>query len=325
MATSSGQQHWLIGVAGRARLGDLRDMRLSLDTPPTQAWEQTATWLEVSQEALAEHVATTFRMKVADLGSAEPEAARVLPEADAQRLLVLPLRATDRTLVLATADPLDADAEREIAFVSGRTAEFEISPPGPLSDAIGRAYRSGEADDFVATTEALQEAARLVAFVGEPSLAPKQDPEGKASAGVELSSLILLEAVKAEAEVVMIGPMAAGGRVRFQTDGELHTFMRVPRSTLSGITSFIEALADIEETADAESSGTRTGEIQVQVRDLDYVVRISTTTEGDADKMVLWLTEVGASVAAGETETAPDEAPAAPTTDEEPWATKTSP
>ena len=33
---------------------------------------------------------------------------------------------------------------------------------------------------------------------------------------VELTSLVLLEAVKAEAELVTIGPMESGGRVRFQ-------------------------------------------------------------------------------------------------------------
>ena len=64
MATSSKQQHWLIGVAGRAELGGLRDIRLPLDTPPAQAWEKAATELEISQEELARHVAEAFRMKV---------------------------------------------------------------------------------------------------------------------------------------------------------------------------------------------------------------------------------------------------------------------
>ena len=322
MATSSKQQHWLIGVAGRAGLGDLRDIRIRLDIPPAQAWEKAATALDISQEELARHVAETFRMKVADLESAEPTASSILPEADAQRLLVLPLRATDRTLTLATADPLDADAEQEISFIAGRGTEFEVSPPDPLREAINGAYRAGEADDFVVTSDDLQEAVQQVKFVDKPELTQEQDLEAKEWAMVELTSLILLEAVNAEAELVMIGPMESGGRVRFQVNGELQTFIRMPRKTLSRITNRIKDLANVEESEEAESSDTKTGEIQAQIGDLDYVVRISTTPEGDCDKMVMWLTEAGTPAAAYEGETVPSTVPApvAPAADTAPEA-----
>ena len=256
-------------------------------------------------------------MKVADLGSAEPTASRILPKADAQRLLVLPLRATDRTLILATADPLDADAEQEISFVSGRNTELEVSPPAPLRHAINDAYQAGAPGDSFITTEALQEAAQQVKFMDEPELAEKQDLGAKAWAMVELTSLILLEAVKAGAELVMVGPMGSAGRVRFQVDGKLQTFMRVPRETVAHITNRIKVLADVEESEEAESSDTKTGEIHAHIQDLDYLVRISTTFEGGADKMVLWLTELGAPVAAAEGETVPDtpHAPVAPAPD----------
>ena len=325
MATSSKQQHWLIGVAGRAGLGDLRDIRIRLDSPPSQAWEKAATALDISQEELARHVAETFRMTVADLESAEPTASRILPEADAQRLLVLPLRATDRTLTLATADPLDVAAEQEISFIAGRGTEFEISPPDPLREAINGAYRAGEADDFVVTSDDLQEAVQQVKFADMPELSQEQDLEAKEWAMVELTSLIFLEAVNAEAELVMIGPMESGGRVRFQVNGELQTFMRMPRKTLSRITNRIKDLADVEESEEAESSDTKTGEIHAQIGDLDYLVRISTTPEGDADKMVMWLTEAGTPAAAYEGETVPGAvpapvAPAADTASEAPLA-----
>ena len=322
MATSSKQQHWLMGVAGRAGLGDLRDIRIRLDISPAQAWEKAATALDISQEELARHVAETFGMKVADLESAEPTASSILPEADAQRLLVLPLRATDRTLTLATADPLAVDAEQEISFIAGRDTEFEISPPNPLSEAINGAYRAGEANGFVVTSDDLQEAVHQVKFAHMPELSQEQDLEAKEWAMVELTSLILVEAVNAEAELVMIGPMESGGRVRFQVNGELQTFIRMPRKTLSRITNRIKDLANVEESEEAESSDTRTGEIQAQIGDLDYLVRISTTPEGDCDKMVMWLTEAGTPAAADEGETVPSTVPApvAPAADTAPEA-----
>ncbi len=317
MATSSKQQHWLIGVASSSGLGDLQYMRMPLDTPPAEAWEKAAAELRISEEELAGYVAKSFGMKMADLESASAEACGLVPEADARRFLVLPLRATDRTLVVATADPLDADAEKEIAFVAGRHTEFELAPPSRLRHAINHAYRAGVSGDFVITTEALQEAARQVKFVEEPELAQEQDLGGKAWAMVELTSLVLLESVKAEAEIVMIGPMESGGRVRFQIDGELRTFLRVTRQTLPRITNRIKVLAGIDDLQDAESNDTQTGEILARIQDLDYRVRVFTKREGDADEVVLWLTEVDTSVAASEGEAAARTVPApgAPATD----------
>ncbi len=95
---ASKQQHWLISVAGAAAAGDLGEVNIPLDTPPADAWEAAAAGLGISQEALAEHVAKTFRMQKADLENIEP-------------------------------DPLDVDAEKEIGFASGRNTEFEIAPP----------------------------------------------------------------------------------------------------------------------------------------------------------------------------------------------------
>jgi type II secretory ATPase GspE/PulE/Tfp pilus assembly ATPase PilB-like protein len=85
-------------------------------------------------------------------------------------------------------------------------------------------YHTGKSDDFVVTNEALHEATQHVEFFDEPESAQAQDEAGQAWTMSELTSVILFEAEKVEAELIMIGPMDSGGRVRFQIDGEFHTF-----------------------------------------------------------------------------------------------------
>ena len=66
-------------------------------------------------------LARRFRLPLADLTRATAHAASIVPERWARRFNVLPLSATEHDLILATADPLDVDCERTIAFATGRT------------------------------------------------------------------------------------------------------------------------------------------------------------------------------------------------------------
>ena len=112
--TSQAKRHWLTDVAEAAGLHDLK-------LPPRAPFDQVrAAWAEisrstrVSEEALAERVAAHFRLKVADLSTAEPQTAKLLPEKVARRHGLLPLRASDQVIVVATADPVSIEAEQDV-------------------------------------------------------------------------------------------------------------------------------------------------------------------------------------------------------------------
>ena len=63
------------------------------------------------------------------------------PERWARRFRVLPLRAADGVLEVATADPLNLDCERAIAFATGRTVHFALASPLTLARELDGAYR----------------------------------------------------------------------------------------------------------------------------------------------------------------------------------------
>ena len=82
-----------------------------------------------SQEELAERVAAHYRLEVADLSTADPHAHRLIPGVVARKRNVVPLRYTDRSLVVATADPVSMEAESELHRISSRTVHFEVATP----------------------------------------------------------------------------------------------------------------------------------------------------------------------------------------------------
>ena len=157
---SAENTHWLSTLAQRAGLGDASGAGLTSTTPIFEAWQTVANSLGISQADIARGIAGALHLQVADLGSADPAALTFLPQGPASTYGVLPLRATDRELSVATSNPLDFDAEREIGFLSSRRTVFEIAPPEALSPALKEAYRrAADAKEALDREEAASDSA----------------------------------------------------------------------------------------------------------------------------------------------------------------------
>lgn len=141
-------QHWLVGVARAASLGGAAELDIASDADTVAAWDLVSMSAGVEPQGLAEVVAHHYRLSVADLGAGDPHAFRLVPGRMARRLQVLPLRYSDRFLWVATADPVSLETEKHLGHVSGRSIHFEVSPPGPLADAIEDRYPQEEVHEI---------------------------------------------------------------------------------------------------------------------------------------------------------------------------------
>lgn len=137
-------QHWLTSVARAAELPGAEELSVSSDEETAPAWEAVTTATGVGEEELARAVAGHFRLDVADVERGDPQAYRLVPGGLARKLDVLPLEYSDRTLVVATADPVSLEAEREIGRISDRTVVYRVAPPGRIREGIAAVY--GEQD-----------------------------------------------------------------------------------------------------------------------------------------------------------------------------------
>lgn len=94
----------------------------------------------VSSDDLAARVATHYRLEVAELAGTDPQAWKLIPARVARKLQVVPLAYSDRSLTVATSEPVSMEAEREISHVSGRNVHFHIAPPEALAAAVSETY-----------------------------------------------------------------------------------------------------------------------------------------------------------------------------------------
>ena len=250
---SAAPTHWLATMALRTGLGDAADSGVSDETAVETAWPWVADFLGITQDELAKGVADTLRIGRADLSSRDPSALAFLPKAQAIRLGVLPVGATDRELVVATSDPLDFDAEREVAFLSSRRTVFEVVPPEELTADQAKAYDEAKvsARETIGGDQ-LDEAYDRVQL--DPSFegTVPYHPESV----VKVERLILYEASKQGATEIHVAPRGSVGRVQFEVGGELKTFVRVPLQITAGVVDRLRSLAGLEEDGMDRQSGT---------------------------------------------------------------------
>lgn len=112
------RDEWVLSaLADRLTADQARELR---GAAAPSLWEAVLERKWLADEEIAEAVAARYRLKRNDLFSIDPRARDFLPEGLARKYQVIPLAVTDSAVDIATADPLDLDAERAIAFALGR-------------------------------------------------------------------------------------------------------------------------------------------------------------------------------------------------------------
>ncbi|MEO8139328.1 MAG: ATPase, T2SS/T4P/T4SS family, partial [Gemmatimonadota bacterium] len=285
MPDASTQTHWLEDVAVQAGL-------LRGPAPMTEAdgnlmdlWRNVAAACHKSEEELAGAVAAKYRLGEADLSSATPGALSLVPEKVARRYSAFPMRASDRNITVAVADPTNYDLEHALGFASGRTPVFEIAPPAAINQAIDLAYAPDRAVERLierVDTETLSEMS--VVDDATPEAVSARDAE--AGPLVKLTNLILHDAIKAGASDIHLEPGREGGTVRYRVDGVLRAVMHVSMPVLNRVVSRIKIMGKLDI---ADRLRPQDGRARLQVGENTLDLRISTVPTREAEKAVIRL------------------------------------
>ncbi len=276
--------HWLAKAAQRVKLPGATAIIVANGTPVARVWEQVAREVRLPEATLAERVAPSMRLPVADFDRADARAARLVPEALARKYHVLALRETDKELVVATSDPNDYEAERDLGFASGRRITFELAAPGAIADRLNTGYSADGVVEslLLAADSTLTDAVRVIEDM-EPESVAQADIESAPL--VKLANLILSEAVVQRASDIHIEPGGSkGGVVRFRIDGVMRQHMALPVGAVNRIVSRIKVLGKLDI---ADRMRPQDGRARIQVLNKSYDLRISTVPTREAEKAVI--------------------------------------
>ena len=224
-------------------------------------------------------VARRFRLPIADVADVSPQAVALVPERWARRFHVLPLSATEHDLVIATADPLDADCERTLGFATGRRVLLAIAERDAIGRRIDDVYGG---DGSEAETERAVDVQHLAG--DDVDSAP---PIGRDDGGASVSALVdelLAAGISGRASDIHIEPEEQGIAVRHRVDGVLGVVRTLPRAVGAALVSRIKILSGLDI---ADRLRPQDGRARVAINGVAVDLRVSTLPASHGEKVVI--------------------------------------
>ena len=259
----------LAGVLGQEPLA-------SLATDGRPLWEAVVASGLLADERVVALAAQRFGLPVAELQEGTAHARSLLPERWARRYRVLPLRAADGALEVATADPLNLDCERALSFATGRNVRFALASPIAIARALDGAYRDEP------TALARVDVQHLTADVEAAPVAPD---DGDESASISrLVDDLLGEGVAGRASDIHIEPEERGLIVRHRVDGVLRKIRTLPRSAGPSLVSRLKILCGLDI---ADRLRPQDGRARVAVNGVAIDLRVSTLPASHGEKVAI--------------------------------------
>ena len=282
-AASSGgkfpRDAWLVAALEREHLLAASQAEHLRHQPPEWAATVVIEKEWVPADVVVKTAARAAHVPVADLQTIEPTAVQFVPEAVARQYAALPLSATNRVIRMATADPLNLDAEQALGFAAGRQVEFQYALPDRLLARITELYHPGRSIDRLVgglraarTTETMGDArAALVASA----------VEGPAARLVDAA---IADAVHERAADIQFEPSEQGLVIRYRIDGVLKDVTQVQKSVSGSVARRLKVIANLDI---ADPLHPHEGRATAQVDGKAWDLRVSTAPVGRLGESVL--------------------------------------
>jgi type II secretory ATPase GspE/PulE/Tfp pilus assembly ATPase PilB-like protein/CheY-like chemotaxis protein len=257
-------------------------LRQEVVPAPVSLWETVVQRRIITDDQVLSAIATRFRLPLADLSQIDARVTGVIPEQLARRFTVVPVGQTDSYLEVATANPFDIDAEKMLAFATGREVRMLLASPGRLRAKLDEIYRSGE--EIVSRLLAGIDDEMEVKELSEDEADYASAEEASQRPVIRLVDMMLADGVVSRASDIHVEPIEGGVVVRYRIDGVLRQVMRVPRNAGLPLISRIKIMSGLDI---ADRLRPQDGRARVSVNGEPVDLRVSTLPASLGEKVVI--------------------------------------
>jgi type II secretory ATPase GspE/PulE/Tfp pilus assembly ATPase PilB-like protein/CheY-like chemotaxis protein len=250
--------------------------------PAVSLWEVLVQRRLASDQQILDGIAARFRFPIANLTKLDPKLIATVPEQLARRFNIVPVEQTDSYLEVATANPFDIDAEKMLAFATGREVRMLLGSPSRIREKLDELYRETESvvskllegitADF--EVEQLKEEEESAASAEQASQRPI----------LRLVDGMIADGVSNRASDIHIEPVEAGVIVRYRIDGVLRQAMKIPKSAGVPLISRVKIMSGLDI---ADRLRPQDGRARVSVNGEPVDLRISTLPASHGEKVVI--------------------------------------
>jgi type II secretory ATPase GspE/PulE/Tfp pilus assembly ATPase PilB-like protein/8-oxo-dGTP pyrophosphatase MutT (NUDIX family) len=215
----------------------------------------------------------------ADFSRIDPRAVALLAERWARRHRVLPVAVDGGTIIVATSDPLDLDAERAIAFATGHRVRWELASIDDIVLHLDRVYQE--------TPVSREPVAPPVEVQHLPFSADAASSTSGTESGpsvIRLVDQLIAEAIRGGASDLHLEPEEQGIAVRHRVDGVIRHVRTLPRYVASSLVSRVKILSGLNI---ADRMRPQDGRARVAVFGSVVDLRVSTLPVSHGEKIVI--------------------------------------
>jgi type II secretory ATPase GspE/PulE/Tfp pilus assembly ATPase PilB-like protein/ActR/RegA family two-component response regulator len=261
--------------------------------PTSSLWELVTSKGYSSDEQILAVLSQRCRIPVVQAPTPEIKVKEIIPEAVARRYHIVPLRATDSMLEVATANPFDIDAEKGLAFASGREVRMQLLSPGRIAALTDEMYRPVNViEKLLEGMEGVGDVEQLEAEADADEFQVSAE-EASQRPVVRLVDLILSEGILSRASDIHIEPEEGGFAVRYRIDGVLRQVMMIPRAAGFPLVSRVKIISSLDI---ADHLRPQDGRARVAVNGVPVDLRVSTLPASLGEKVVIRILDSRATV-----------------------------
>ena len=261
----------------------------------------------LTEDQLARAVAERFGLDHVELRNykVDPDAAKLVTPAAVKRYQAVPVSfVSDRTLLVAMADPANVLAVDDIAVMTG----YEVRPAVSSGKDIEWLLERLEDPDFAAVLldlddEEVPEVKPQSTATGSMYDVREDKPIDFGSAGedasvIQLVHRIITEAVDRGVSDIHFEPQDGDMRVRYRIDGVLRDAAIVPEASVPAVTSRVKIVSDLDI---AERRIPQDGRISMELEGKHIDLRVATLPAAFGENIVMRILDSSKALIAMET------------------------
>ena len=250
-------------------------------------------WL--SERQLADALSRQLKLPLISLAKYKPspEAIRIIPEAIAQRLEIVPLAILDNgKIAIAMSDPLNVIAVDELRMITNTEFDINVATTSDVRRALMNFYKvqgtlKSAIDEFEASSVEFSSSITAAGLTQDVAGVSADD-----APVVRLVSNILEQAVKDQISDIHLEAYEKVSKVRYRLDGSLYDYIEFPASLHPAVISRLKIIAGMDIS---ERRKPQDGRIIVKVLDKRIDLRVNTLPTIYGEKVVMRLLDQSAS------------------------------
>lgn len=244
-------------------------------------------WLKERQ--LAEALSRQLRLPLVSLARYKPtkDAIKIIPEAVAQRLEIVPLAILDSgKIAIAMSDPFNVIAVDELRMITNADFEINVATVSDVRRALLNFYKvQSSLDDAIGeviSSEDLLSGAILTSGTAQDVAGVSSDD----APVVRLVSNILEQAVKDRASDIHLEVYEKVAKVRYRIDGTLSDYVEYPSALHPAVVSRLKIIASMDIS---ERRKPQDGRILIKISDKRFDLRVNSLPAIYGEKIVMRL------------------------------------